>query len=192
MTVAGVARSVSRIAYGGVSILLLLGYDIGSVGMDSVARSTTRSVGLLSRPLTVVLHCTILASVVQTRVGPGAMDMHAIMFRSYAFICLSMIWIYAVGIPDMVTLLANTTRRPTIELKGHPSSENRMIVISTCIVQSFLPCQLRFACILFCDGWTAYTLAGAMFAIVSYRMYLLGSKASACCLACRRARRAAS
>lgn len=73
-------------------------------------------------------------------------------------------------------LMITVDRRPTIELKGHPSTEKRSIVISTCMVQSFLPCQLRFACLLFCDEWIAYALAATMCTIVVYRMYLLGTR----------------
>lgn len=98
-------------AYAGISLLLLLGYDVGSMGIESAFKSTLGVANLPSRPLTVVLHCMLLASVVQTKLKSDAMGTHDIMFRSYAFLCLSVGWVYAVGIPDMVALLGNTTRR---------------------------------------------------------------------------------
>lgn len=104
-------RLASNVAYAGISLLLLLGYDVGSMGIESAFKTGLGVANLPSRPLTVVLHCVLLALAVQTKLSPDAMGTHSIMFRSYAFLCLSVGWVYAVGIPEMVALLGSTTRR---------------------------------------------------------------------------------
>ena len=71
----------------------------------------------------------------------------------------------------MVVLLKNTSRAPllsTVWVKG-----NKRNVALTTIVQSFLPCQLRFACLLFTDDWHLYVVGGAMGMILLVQLYNL-------------------
>ena len=85
------------------------------------------------------VHC------VQDKTTPGEL-----VVRSYIFVVLCLTWTYVVGVPHMVILLSTTSRPPSCMTT---STKHGKRTTQTNIVQSFYPCQMRFAVVLFLSRW---------------------------------------
>lgn len=93
----------------------------------------------------------LLACLLQVPHQRSGESLKSILLRSASFVCLSVTWIYSVGIYQMIDLLSRTTRLPPVSIVGQKSSARRRT--NNTIVQSFNPCILRFAPMLCMSGW---------------------------------------
>lgn len=103
--------------------------------------------------------------------------------RSYLFLALSLVWTYGVGVRDMIEFLTRTSRAtPSFAISMAPSGKKgndgggRVFYVPT-VVQSFVPCHLRFTHILLLPSggpYNSYVLASvcaASGALCAWKIY---------------------
>lgn len=121
--------------------------------------------GSVCRVCTVVCSGLLLVGFTQTPVDKFVgMAPVSIMSRSFMFLCLCLVWSYTAGIHDMVQLLQGSPRGPILVslTVPQPNGRARACRVHATIAQSFIPCQLRFTCVLFLHGSTLYLVTGCM------------------------------
>jgi hypothetical protein len=101
-----------------------------------------------------------------------------IIARGYAFLALCLLWTYAVGVGDMVAFLTCTTRVPpmrtlgslgVVNKKGNHGGGRHVYVPS--VVQSFIPCHLRFGHILLESGSHLVVAVAVSAGILAWKVY---------------------
>lgn len=115
--------------------------------------------------------------------------------RSISFLLMCTTWSYVYGVAGMVHVLRNTIRLPltipeqlgnsgdayysssttataTAIASNTKGNRNQKFNCRTYMVQSFVPCQLRFMCILLADGWILYSTIACM-ALVMMRQCMV-------------------
>lgn len=124
------------------------------------------------RVCTVVLGCLLLVGYTQTPMDrPVGMAPVSIISRSFLFLCLCLVWSYTAGIHDMVQLLHASPRGPalvalTVPRGGKTRGTGCRVLVT--VAQSFIPCQLRFTCVLFLHGSTLFLVSGCMGTMLLY------------------------
>lgn len=126
---------------------------------------------MITKPCTIVVHGALIGSIMQTPLPKDAMLPRNVIVRNSAFALLCILWSYAVGVPDMVKLLKHTTRNPSLYMAYRKNGKRGQIVNN--IVQSFLPCQLRFTVLLFSDHLFFYCCLFCMAVAIAYYIYKL-------------------
>lgn len=163
-----------------ISLCLILGVDLVAVLAGYLCSGTPvhRSarapfhVNLAGFP-TVIVHALFLGCIIQTPLNHTALSPMQTIMRSYTFVVLCLTWTYVKGIPEMCVLLASTARSPVVLGVACNKGNRKRSVVNT-IVQSFIPCQLRFTVVLFSDLLYFYLTATTMSAAVLYLVYKLG------------------
>lgn len=184
--------AVAHVIYWIVSILLIFDIDVANATVRMVYRciiSTRASGGTMNhmgyplrhstRCTTVVLHGVLLLSVIHTPFDPRYMTSYYIITRCYAFMILCHLWIYVIGIKQMLMLLFSSSRLPSLSHTWEKKGKNKDATHTT-VVQSFLPCQLRFSVLLFIDGWYMYAVAGTMALLMGWYLYMLHENPNHC------------
>lgn len=160
----------AHIIYWLISLCLLLGHDIVTAFVCRCLFTNNHPMQMsVAKPLTIMVHGVLMGAIIQTPLDKSALSPHNIVIRSVAFTLLCIVWSYVCGVPEMVQLLTNTTRMPALSTafsKGGRKSQ----VINT-IVQSFIPCQLRFTVILFSDEIYFYCTTISMTLVMVFLGY---------------------
>lgn len=185
-------RIWGRLAQGlltATSASLLMGLDIASMAVRGLApplaqaqnQSAMGAVwGTSARVSTVVANAVLLTCVLQTPIDRALVvsTVH-IVARCYTFLGACLLWTYAAGVQEMVGLLTSTVRIPPLLLHQSQSSHaaagkgNRSRHVSALsVVQSFMPCHLRFTYLLLASGnhlIVAGCATGCILAWIVYR-----------------------
>ena len=135
------------------------------------------------RVSTVVAHCIMVGVVLQLGVDKALfMPPAKVMARSFAFTGLSILWTYADSVfhrSASVVAQATTPNRNYQQQQQQQQNIHNHQLLSLCYyVEPFTPCQLRFAVLLFLDGWMLGASALAMVAVMGRKLHAIMGRTS--------------
>lgn len=169
--------TVSQIALVVTSVMILLSVDPASLVGFGKGSSQDVASSTASRTGNVIFHGILLMGVLQTPMERGSLESPLqACTRMYSFLVSCLVWTYSLGVRDMISLLTSTSRIPSLSMSW-PGKGNRKTACSATVIQSFLPCHLRFTHLLLIEDYPLYLAAAICFFALSVSIYQINQVA---------------